>query len=143
MGSAPVFRRLSWREALTSAGAAEATDGWSIRGPAGEVVADRIQGAFTPWRRMRGLLGRQELREGEALVLRPCSQVHTIGMRFEIDAVFCDRDLKVLCVETLPPGRMSRHVRRAWCCVELPGGTADRCGIVSGDRLRFVPPQGS
>ena len=44
--------------------------------------------------RRRGLLGRSEL-EG-ALVLRPCRQVHTIGMRFPVDVVWCNRKGRVL-----------------------------------------------
>ena len=45
--------------------------------------------AVTRRERARGLLGREDL-EG-VIVLRPCRQVHTFGMRFPIDVAFCDR----------------------------------------------------
>ena len=41
---------------------------------------------------MRGLLGRDGLEQGEGLLLRPASSIHTFFMRFPIDAVFLDRE---------------------------------------------------
>ena len=49
--------------------------------------------------RTRGLMGRDDV-EG-ALVLRPCRQVHTFGMRFPIDVAFCDGSGIVLHLSTL------------------------------------------
>ena len=48
------------------------------------------------WLRMRGLLGRDQLADGEGLLLRPASSIHMFFMRFPIDAVFLDRELNVL-----------------------------------------------
>ena len=64
------------------------------------------------------------------------ARVHTFGMRFTIDAVFCDRDLVVVGVQTLEPNRLSRRFRRARYCIELPAGSA----IKAGDRLRTEEP---
>ena len=75
----------------------------------------------------------------EALILEPCRQVHTFGMRFAIDAVFCDRDLVVVAVQSLDPGRLSRPARRARVCVELPAGRAAECGLTPGVQLRLAP----
>ena len=46
--------------------------------------------------RARGLLGRERLRDDEALWIHPCGSVHTIGMRYPIDVVFIDREARVL-----------------------------------------------
>ena len=134
----PTFRRLRLRDAFTRA-TTPTLVGWRLLGPAG-AVADRLRAADTPARRLRGLLGRPPLEAGEAFVIRPCSQVHTIGMRYPIDAVFCDRNLRVLDVQRLATGRMSRMVRRAWCCIELPSGTAESCAIEPGVQLRLEAP---
>lgn len=99
------------------------------------VVASVVRTAVTPWSRLRGLLGRPRLADGEALLLHPCSQVHTFGLRYPIDTVFCDRDLTVLAVQTLGPRRLSRHVRGARCCFELPAGTASAAGVAPGANL--------
>jgi uncharacterized membrane protein (UPF0127 family) len=90
-------------------------------------VADR------PLTRMRGLLGRTELPRGEGILLRPCGSIHTFFMRFPIDAVFVDRDGKVVGVEReLRPWRTARH-RGAKAVLELAAGAA--AGIDAGASL--------
>jgi len=92
-------------------------------------VADSIR------TRMRGLLGRDGLEPGEGLLLRPANSVHTAFMRFAIDVVFLDRELKVLDVlEAVPPWRMKAR-RGARAVLELGAGEAARQGIVPGERL--------
>lgn len=140
LGPREGFRRARIRDLFHSA-PGPSSEGWQLVGPRG-LVADRLQTATTPLRRMRGLLGRRELRHGEALIIQPCHEVHTVGLRFAIDAVFCDRELKVVAVETLRPGRVSRpHL--CWCCIELPAGTAGELGIVAGAQLELVRPEES
>lgn len=102
-------------------------------------MADRIRAAVTPLRRVRGLIGRAQLGSREALVLRPCSQVHGIGMRYPFDAVFCNDELEVLAVATIAPRRVSPHVRGATCCIELRAGRARECGVEPGARLSLGP----
>ena len=41
--------------------------------------------------RLRGLLGRRALDPGEGMLIVPARSIHTVGMRFAIDAVFIDR----------------------------------------------------
>lgn len=93
------------------------------------IVADRAPA------RMRGLLGRTDLPAGEGVLLRPASSIHTHFMRFAIDAVFLDRDLRVVEIrEALPPWRMARK-RGAKAVLELRAGEARRRGIAVGDVL--------
>lgn len=130
----PEMRRHSFRAAFTAA--ACGLDEWRLVGPRG-VVADRVTIADTPWRRARGLIGRQELHSTEALVLAPCARVHTIGMRFPIDAIFCDADLRVVAVLTLQANRPGKGARGARCCIELVSGAAAEAGIEPGVTLAF------
>jgi uncharacterized protein len=81
--------------------------------------------------RRRGLLGRDAI-EG-VLVLRPCRQVHTIGMRFPIDVAFCDRDGFVLHIATMARNRISRPVFRAYFAIEARAGAFDRWKVAIGD----------
>ena len=60
----------------------------------GTVVCPRCTVAATPLRRMKGLLGRKDLPPGEGVLLRPASSIHMLFMRFPIDAVFLDRELR-------------------------------------------------
>lgn len=93
-----------------------------------EVVADRRG-------RARGLLGRRSV-EG-VLVLRPCRQVHTFGMRFPIDVAFCDGEGRVLRCASLRPWRVSRPVARAAFVIEAEAGAFARWRLAVGDRLEL------
>ncbi len=97
---------------------------WLVRD--GDVLATAE--LATSWRaRTRGLLGRESL-DG-ALLLRPCKQVHTFGMRFPIDVAFCTGDGVVLHMTSLRPWRMSRVVRKARFVVEAPAGAFERWSL--------------
>lgn len=88
------------------------------------------------WSRMRGLLARPKLAGDatEALWLTPCSNIHTIGMRYALDIVFLDGDGRVLGWRTtVPPWRM-RWCRRARHTVEFAAGALAELGIVRGER---------
>ena len=61
-------------------------------------------------------------------------------MRFPIDAVFLDRNGRVLRVAPdLPPWRFAIAARGAREVLELPAGTAARTGTQAGDELSFEP----
>jgi uncharacterized membrane protein (UPF0127 family) len=84
---------------------------------------------------MRGLLGRRNLPSGEGILLKPASSVHMAFMRFAIDAVFLDRDMRVVKIaEDLRPWRMA-GARGAKSVLEIPAGEAARRGLSVGDRL--------
>ena len=106
----------------------------------GAVLALRVERAEGVLDRMRGLLGRAALREGEALALSPCGSIHTFFMRFPIDAVFLDRRGRVVrALARLRPWRATRFHLRAEQVVELPEGSLARTGTCQGDELAFEP----
>jgi hypothetical protein len=88
--------------------------------------------AATPLARMRGLLGRPMLPDDEALFIKPCNMIHTVGMRHPIDVVFIARDGTVL--EVAPhvgPRRLRGHFK-AHSVLELAAGAAARHAIIAG-----------
>jgi uncharacterized protein len=94
-------------------------------------VADSVSTRF------RGLLGRRELSADEGLLLTPTGSIHTWFMRFPIDAVFLDGDLRVLGVAAeLGPWQVAGR-RGARAVLELAAGAAARNGVEPGDRLRL------
>jgi uncharacterized membrane protein (UPF0127 family) len=101
----------------------------------GEVVVDQCVVADSPVSRMRGLLGRSDLKPGEGLLLRPASSIHTFFMRFPIDAVFLDDGLRVLQIsDELRPWRAASR-RGARAVLELPAGESARRGLEPGESL--------
>ncbi len=99
----------------------------------GTVVCGRCEIADGPLTRMRGLLGRDSLGPDEGMLFRPAGSIHMFFMRFPIDAVFCDRELRVLDVERdLRPWKTAGG-KGAKVLIELAAGAA--AGIEPGDRL--------
>ena len=108
--------------------------------PDGRTVCDRCSVANTFFPRLRGLLGRRGLVPGEGLLLRPCSSIHTMFMRFAVDAVFLDRELHVVhVVPNLRPWRLAAS-KDARSVLELAAGESDRRAIRPGEALTLVPP---
>lgn len=98
------------------------------------VLADRIAWARSFRTRARGLI-RRDLAVGAALILEPTSQIHTFGMTYEIDVLFCRSDWSVMYViRNLRPNRVTRWVRACRRVVELPGGSVPP-QVAVGDRL--------
>ena len=88
--------------------------------------------------RMKGLLGRENLGAGEAMLIRPCKGIHTMLMRFSIDAAFLDRKNVVVAVrKNLPPNRMTRLYFKAASVLELPEGTLPATDTGVGDLLEI------
>jgi|SRR5579884_969650 len=105
----------------------------------GAAVCERCAVADRPWSRMRGLMGRAALEPEEGILLRPCGSVHTLFMRFPIDVVFCDGDLRVVAVRPEVPPWRGAAKRRAKVAIELAAGEAARRGVAEGSQLRLVP----
>jgi uncharacterized membrane protein (UPF0127 family) len=104
----------------------------------GTVVCEHCLLAETMFTRLRGLLGRKGLAEGEGLLLRPASSIHTAFMRFTIDAVFIDRENRIVKVAAeLRPWRMAA-CRGSRAVLELPAGDAARRGMRPGVSLTQV-----
>ena len=86
---------------------------------------------------MRGLLGRKELPRGDGMLLRPAASVHTAFMRFPIDVVFLDAELRVVHVaHSVPPWRVVRG-KRAKMVVELERAKAKLLLGLTSDRVRL------
>ena len=98
--------------------------------------------ADAPAERAVGLLGRISMSRQEGLWIVPCAMIHTLFMRFAIDVVFLDRELKaVRVIEGLKPWRLSPWVLGAHSVLELAAGAlrgADGgCLVRKGELLEF------
>jgi uncharacterized protein len=85
--------------------------------------------------RGRGLLLRRRLDHRTAYLLPQCSAVHTIGMTYPIDVLFCDHSGRILRIErNLRPCRVARE-QRASVVWEMRAGGADHWGWREGDAI--------
>ena len=104
----------------------------------GTALGEAIQVADTGPTRQKGLLGRAGLAPGEGLWIVPCEAIHMFFMRFAVDAIFVDRQRRVVKdVRDLRPWRMAIGWR-ARSVIELPVGTIDATGTEKGDQLEIT-----
>ena len=101
-------------------------------------LADKANRANGFLSRGRGLMFTDPLPQGAGLVIDPCNSIHMFFMRFAIDAVFLDKDLRVVkLIPALPPWRATRVYWKAHSVLELPAGVASGAGTQEGDQLIF------
>ncbi|MEU0373173.1 DUF192 domain-containing protein [Streptomyces sp. NPDC006283] len=88
--------------------------------------------------RRRGLLGRDGI-DG-AIMLTPCAGVHTFRMRFAIDVAYLDKELRVVHVHTMNPGRLGMIRLRARHVLEAEAGAMAAWGLAPGMRVAIRTP---
>lgn len=102
-----------------------------------EVILRDLRFARSWWQRLCGLMFRRSLHPGEGLFIEPCSSIHMMFVPFALDAVFVDKDHRVV--------KVSKHVR-PWIglafggrgargVIEMAAGTAEK--VRAGDQLDF------
>lgn len=104
------------------------------------MLAENARVAADFFSRLRGLLGTSSLENGHGLWIKPCSAIHMFGMSYAIDALFMDKQFRVVgVVHNIKPGRLSRSYRHAYSCLELPSGILKETETAVGDVIRFTP----
>ena len=99
------------------------------------VVAACVDIADNPWDRFWGLMNKPGVPEGYGLWIVPCSDIHSLFMRFEFDAVFVDKQGKVVkLVEKMKPWGLSL-AKGAHAVLELDGGVIAKAGIHLYDEI--------
>jgi len=106
----------------------------------GKLLASSADEATTFATRFMGLMGKKELPFGAGLHIVPCNSIHTFFMKIPIDAVFLDKEHKVVKVlHAMVPWRLSSLYFAAHSVLELPSGTSVASGTAEGDQLEFLP----
>jgi len=107
----------------------------------GTVLGSEIRVADSSWSRLIGLLGSSGLRAGSGLLIAPSSGVHTFGMRFPIDVVALDRQMRVRGVwENLGPFRVAALGLQIRKVLELPVGAIRESHTQVNDQLVLQEP---
>lgn len=87
-------------------------------------IALRVAIADNFFTRFKGLMLRKGLAPGEGLLLKNCAAIHCCFMRFSIDAVYLDGNLRVVGTETVKPWRLGGRFPGARHVLELEAGRA-------------------
>jgi uncharacterized protein len=91
--------------------------------------------------RAKGLLGRKTLAADQALLIKPCSAVHTCGMQFPIDVIFLNADGQILSIHHAVKAWTGASSRGASAALELASGVALARAWQVGERLAQIDPK--
>jgi uncharacterized membrane protein (UPF0127 family) len=106
----------------------------ALRSNTGEIARVRIARSFGS--RFIGLLNRSHLNADEGLLFDSGGSIHSLGMRFAIDVVFLDHDLKIVRIAAkVKPWRFVFAPRRTRFVLELAAGAATSAGFACGMTL--------
>lgn len=90
--------------------------------------------------RLVGLLGKRSLDPETGLWIVPSCGVHTLGMRFPIDVIFLNEELRVIYLcESVRPFSMTRLCLQAKSVLELAVHTNFKSRTEIGDNLILAP----
>ncbi|MEU7063513.1 DUF192 domain-containing protein [Streptomyces sp. NPDC046161] len=118
---------------------AEVAPGVPLEVPPGVPLEVPLEIAASYRARTRGLLGRDQITG--ALLLTPAASVHTFRMRFPIDVAHLDRNLTVIAVTTMPPGRLGLPRLRSRHVLEAAAGAMTEWNLRRGTRLEVETPE--
>ncbi|MEM6998595.1 MAG: DUF192 domain-containing protein [Pseudomonadota bacterium] len=100
-------------------------------------ILTHVMKATSTFERMQGLLCREPIKENEGFLIQPCSSIHTIGMRYQIDVVFLNSDFTIK--------KIFQHVK-PWRCamsfgasmvLEMLAGSVEKLELDKNMKLKW------
>jgi uncharacterized membrane protein (UPF0127 family) len=108
----------------------------------GQTICNRLGRADSFSSRLRGWMFRVEPSPDDGLLIPHCASIHSFFMRFPMDVIFTDKDLRIVkIVSGLKPWRVCGTPSGAHT-LELPAGAAARARLAAGDQLGIGPEPG-
>lgn len=97
-------------------------------------IASQVKLAKSFKDRLVGLMFVDEMKGFDALIIEPCRSIHNFFVRFSIDAVFVDKNMKVVKIlRDFRPWYLSGIYFRAHKVIEMKAGSASEVEV--GDQL--------
>ncbi|MGI6449424.1 MAG: DUF192 domain-containing protein [Desulfitobacteriia bacterium] len=101
-----------------------------------KIYLGRVQIADNFSRRIKGIHGRYKLSSFNGIILKPCKQVHTIGMKYSISVWYVNRSLQIIkIIDELQPDNISPYIPESHLIIGFPSTWAKITGSEEGDRL--------
>ena len=103
-----------------------------------KTIAENVKIADSFISRLIGLMFSKGLIGFDALLIRPCNSIHTFFMRYNIDVVFLDREMRIVrIVRDIKPWRMTWIYFKSHQVIEMAGGSFPH-DINEGETLEVV-----
>lgn len=102
------------------------------------LIVEEVENANNFFSRFMGLMYRKSMARNHGLLLTPCNEIHTFGMKFDIDTVTMDKGNVILLIdEAVPPNKVRKKVKNGYKVLELNSGVAAELGLEIGDTIEF------
>lgn len=102
------------------------------------VIVENAKIARSFFARLLGLMFRKSIAPDEALIFYHAPSIHMFFMRFVIDVVFLDKNMRVIkIVKNLKPWRIT-NCFGAYATIELSANTISQVFLSSGDEIEFI-----
>lgn len=103
-----------------------------------ELIVEEVENANHFFRRFMGLMYRKSMADNHGLLLTPCNEIHTFGMKFDIDTITLSKDNMIVLIDSnIPPNKVRKKVKGGYKVLELNSGMADKLGLNLGDVIEF------
>lgn len=103
-----------------------------------ELIISEVIEAGSFFSKLSGLITKKKLKDNQGFLIRDCNSIHTIGMRYGIDAVFLDRSNRVLKIyRDIKPFRVTPFIKGAFSVLETAAGTIKRTSLKESDLINF------
>lgn len=104
-----------------------------------ETIFNKVINANSFFKRLKGLMFTKELAEDSSIIIKPCGQIHTFFMNYNIDVLYLNKDDIILDIdENLVPWRVGKWVQGAVSVVELQGGKVKKSKIKIGQAIKIT-----
>lgn len=104
----------------------------------GQQLFNDVKIADNFFARLKGLMFTKKMDKKDGLIIRPCKQVHTFFMRYNIDVLFLSYENKIIDIYyNMEKDKISKLYKDADYVLELPMGKAKEYGLRVGDFLRI------
>jgi uncharacterized protein len=101
----------------------------------GNLLDITVLKATTFMERAGGLLFRKKLTNKQALLIRPCNSIHTVGMRYPIDVVYLSVNGVILkIIKNMSPFKFS-YCKNAKVVLELLSDSVDNLNLNVNDKI--------
>lgn len=108
-------------------------------GESAQLLIENLELAESFFARGKGLLGRKNLADSNALWIKPCNNIHTCFMNFAIDCIFVNKKMEIeKIVSGVKPYKIIGPFWKASSVFETAAGLADKWKLQVGDQLYVV-----
>lgn len=102
----------------------------------GKLIKQNVELADTFFKRLNGLMFKKSIDKDYALIISPCNSIHMLFMSFPIDALFVDKENKIVGFsKNIKPWRISKIYFDAHYVIEMSAGEIERLSLSKGDIL--------